>query len=165
MFSPTKEQVILCEQCGLALPPGAEANECLHCLLTGGLEIGDRIEDASPNEYNTGFYQHYEILTRPEGTRWELGRGSMGVTYRARDIHLDTPVALKLINARFALRPDAQGRFLREAQAAARLRHPNVASVFHFGTTSDVPDLTNSETHGAECHESGDCFYAMEFIE
>jgi serine/threonine-protein kinase len=165
MFSPTKEQVILCEQCGVALPPGADANECLHCLLTGGLEIGDRIEDASPNEYNTGFYQHYEILTRPEGTRWELGRGSMGVTYRARDIHLNTSVALKLINARFALRPDAQRRFLREAQAAARLRHPNVASVFHFGTTSDVPDLTYSETNGAEYPDSGDCFYAMEFIE
>jgi serine/threonine-protein kinase len=134
-------------------------------LLTGGLEIGDRIEDASPNEYNTGFYQHYEILTHPEGTRWELGRGSMGVTYRARDIHLNTPVALKLINARFALRPDAQRRFLREAQAAARLRHPNVASVFHFGTTSDVPHLTNSGNNGAECPDSGDCFYAMEFIE
>src|SRR5690349_25144239 len=115
MFSPTKEQAVLCEQCGVALPAGPDGNECLHCLLTGGLEIDDRIEDASLNEYNTGFYQHYEILVQADGTRWELGRGSMGVTYKARDIHLNTPVALKLINARFALRPDAQRRFLREA--------------------------------------------------
>jgi serine/threonine protein kinase/tetratricopeptide (TPR) repeat protein len=89
----------------------------------------------------------------------------MGVTYKARDIHLNTPVALKLINARFALRPDAQRRFLREAQAAARLRHPNVASVFHFGTTSDVPGSTETETHGPGFPNAGDCFYAMEFIQ
>ena len=164
MFSPTKTGATLCEQCGAKLPPGDEENGCLHCLLTGGLEITDPTAKTSPNEYNTGFYQHYEILSRPDGNPWELGRGAMGVTYKARDIHLNTPVALKLINARFALRPDAQRRFLREAQAAACLRHPNVASVFHFGTTNDFPVVTE-RISGRAIDDSGDCFYAMEFVE
>jgi serine/threonine protein kinase/Flp pilus assembly protein TadD len=165
MFSPSKDQVLLCEQCGVALPQHGGDYECLHCLLTGGLEIGDRIEEVSPNEYNTRFYQHYEILTRPDGTPWELGRGAMGVTYKARDLHLNTPVALKLINARFALRSDAQRRFLREAQAAARLRHPNVASVFHFGMSSNYPELATAESRASGDPDCDDCFYAMEFIE
>ncbi len=94
---------------------------------------------APPNEPETRFFQHYEILTRPDGSRWELGRGAMGVTYKARDVNLDTPVALKIINARFSARPEARRRFLHEAQSAARLRHPNVASVFHFGTSNTLP--------------------------
>jgi serine/threonine protein kinase/Flp pilus assembly protein TadD len=117
------------------------------------------------SESGTRFYQHYEILTRADGSRWELGRGAMGVTYKARDINLDTPVALKIINARFSARPDARRRFLHEAQAAARLRHPNVASVFHFGTINAVPTPRCAPTTAEENADAGDCFYAMEFIE
>jgi len=164
MFSPIKDQALLCEQCGVELPAGARKDECLHCLLTGGLEMTDRTEDPVPNEYNTRFYQHYEILKHSDGTLWELGRGAMGVTYKACDHHLKTVVALKLINTRFALRSDARRRFLREAKAAARLRHPNVASVFHFGTGADLPDDPGAERR--EVHpEGGDCFYAMEFVQ
>ena len=89
----------------------------------------------------------------------------MGVTYKARDINLDTPVALKIINARFSARPDARRRFLREAQAAARLRHPNVASVFHFGTINTLPAFEGGAATAEENADAGDCFYAMEFIE
>ena len=117
------------------------------------------------DESGTRFYQHYEILTRADGSRWELGRGAMGVTYKARDINLDTPVALKIINAHFSARPDARRRFLHEAQAAARLRHPNVASVFHFGTINAVPAPGGTATTAEENADAGDCFYAMEFIE
>ena len=85
----------------------------------------------------------------------------MGVTYKARDINLDMPVALKIINARFSARPDARRRFLHEAQAAARLRHPNVASVFHFGTINTVPTSGGAATTAEENADAGDCFYAM----
>jgi serine/threonine protein kinase len=122
-------------------------------------------ETSSPNEFRTHFYQHYEILVRADGSPWELGRGAMGVTYKARDINLDTPVALKIINARFSARPDVRRRFLREAQAAARLRHPNVASVFHFGTINTLPSVAGAATTAEENAEAGDCFYAMEFVE
>jgi non-specific serine/threonine protein kinase len=84
----------------------------------------------------------------------------MGVTYKARDINLDSPVALKILRPRISARPEAQRRFQSEARAAARLRHPNVASVFHFGVNNLLPDEST-----AMCAEGADCFYAMEFVE
>lgn len=89
-------------------------------------------------------------MTDPEGVPVELGRGAMGITYQAVDTVLgQPPVALKVIDASVAAHSPARARFLREARAAARLRHPNVASVFYYGVRQ--PD--------------GQCFYAMELIE
>jgi TPR repeat protein len=92
-------------------------------------------------------YQHYEVLRRGDGSLWELGRGAMGITYKAFDTNLRCPVALKVINNAYLNSDVARQRFLREARAAAALRHQNVASVFHLGTD----------------HES--YFYAMEYID
>ena len=92
-------------------------------------------------------YRHYEILKRADGGLWALGHGAMGVTYKAYDANLRCAVALKVINPAYLEDEAARQRFLREAQEAAALRHPNVASVFHLGTD-----------HGA-------CFYALEFID
>ena len=84
----------------------------------------------------------------------------MGVTYKARDINLDSLVALKILRPRISAQPEAQVRFQGEARAAARLRHPNVASVFHFGVVNLLPDEST-----AVCARGADCFYAMEFVE
>jgi serine/threonine protein kinase len=132
----------------------------LNCLLTTGIEGETDHAPLLPNEPRGLLYQHYEILTRPDGALWELGRGAMGVTYKARHVSLETTVALKVINARFSSPPALRQRFLREAQAAAQLRHPNVASVFHFGTIEQA-----SATRAPDKTEGGDCFYAMEFVE
>src|SRR6202011_1428887 len=94
-----------------------------------------------------GRYQHYEVLRNEDGSLWELGRGAMGITYKAFDTNLRTPVALKVINNAYLTNDVARQRFLREARAAAALRHQNVASVFHLGTDN-------------ECY-----FYAMEFVD
>src|SRR5438132_9272008 len=79
-------------------------------------------------------YQHYEVLRRGDGSLWELGRGAMGITYKAFDTNLRCPVALKVIKNAYLNSDTARQRFLREARAAAALRHQNVASVFHLGT-------------------------------
>jgi len=92
-------------------------------------------------------FQHYEVGRREDGSLDELGRGAMGVTYRAFDTNLKCNVALKVISSAYLGNEVAHQRFLREARAAAALRHPNVAAVFHLG------------------EEGGDCFYAMEFVE
>src|SRR5215469_5187108 len=92
-------------------------------------------------------YQHYQVLRREDGSLWELGRGAMGITYKAFDTNLRCPVALKVINNAYLTNDIARQRFLREARAAAALRHQNVASVFHLGSDHD-------------CY-----FYAMEFID
>src|SRR5262249_10763557 len=138
-----EEDVSRCEQCGAPLDAVASAYGCLNCLLLGGQD-----ETAQPLEHNRRF-QHYEVSLRADGTRlWELGRGAMGITYHAVDVNLRSPVALKVISARFSGDAKARERFQREARAAAQLRHPNVATVFHFG---EPP--------------AGDCFYAMELVE
>ena len=95
-------------------------------------------------------FDHYEILVRQDGSLHELGRGAMGITYKALDTRLHCHVALKVVSSALLARyPDARERFLREARAAARLRHPNIASVFHLGEVGD----------------DACAFYAMEFIE
>jgi serine/threonine protein kinase/tetratricopeptide (TPR) repeat protein len=151
---------VRCEQCGAALAPNK--TQCLNCLLVGGLTDAELRDSTAPMNENgpetlseSRFYQHYEVETRADGALHELGRGAMGVTYKALDVNLRVPVALKVINARYSSHPEARARFLREARAAARLRHPNVASVFHYGTLNRA-----SAEEGAE-----ECFYAMEFVE
>jgi hypothetical protein len=92
-------------------------------------------------------FDHYELVTGGDGAPVELGRGAMGVTYKALDINLRCPVTLKVISERYLGDESARARFLREARAAASVRHPNVASVFHLGRTGSS------------------YFYAMEFVE
>lgn len=78
-------------------------------------------------------FDHSRVLKNEDGTPIELGHGAMGVTYKAFDVHLQCPVALKIINARYIGDASARHRFVREARAAASVRHPNVASVLHLG--------------------------------
>ena len=82
-----------------------------------------------------------------DGKPIELGRGAMGITYKAFDIDLRFPVTLKIISEKYVGNESARLRFLREARAAAKVRHPNVASVFHLGRSG------------------GEYFYVMEFVE
>ena len=76
-----------------------------------------------------------------------LGAGAMGVVYQAHDPQLDRKVAIKVVHPRLSRRADAAERLLREARAMAKLRHPNVVSVYDAGTTD------------------GQLFVAMELIE
>jgi len=92
-------------------------------------------------------FEHYELVKGADGRPVELGRGGMGVTYKAFDVDLRFPVALKVISERYLGSDTARFRFLREARAAASVRHPNVASVFHLGRTGR------------------NYFYAMEFVD
>jgi serine/threonine protein kinase/Tfp pilus assembly protein PilF len=73
----------------------------------------------------------------------------MGITFRALDASLNRAAALKIIHTDVARGTTARERFVREARAAAALRHPNIATVYHFGI----------------CEETGQCFYAMELVE
>jgi serine/threonine protein kinase/Flp pilus assembly protein TadD len=91
-------------------------------------------------------FGHYQVLQREDGQAFELGRGAMGITYKAIDVDLQRPVTLKVINARYLNDESARIRFVREARAAAAVRHTNVATVFHLGKKGE------------------DYFYAMEFV-
>ncbi len=90
----------------------------------------------------------------------ELGRGGMGVVYKALDTTLDRIVALKVLPAAALSSDDDRARFFREAKAAARLHHPNIATVFQIDEAA--PHTAGEEpTPGAEKR----LFIAMEFVE
>jgi serine/threonine protein kinase/tetratricopeptide (TPR) repeat protein len=136
-----------CQVCGTALYD--DSDPCPVCALRGALGNEQSISESptepalSPSKLQ---FEH-EVLTLDDGTPLELGRGAMGVTYKALDVNLRCAVALKVINARFIGDESARRRFVREARAAASVRHPNVASVFHLGKSGDS------------------YFYAMEFVD
>jgi tetratricopeptide (TPR) repeat protein len=137
-----------CQACGARVP--VDLQFCPVCALRGAVdEAGEtsQFDLALSRSLSEFRFDHYEILKRQDGTPLELGRGAMGVTYKAIDINLQCAVALKLINARFIGDESARRRFVREARAAASVRHPNVASVFHLGKSGDG------------------YFYAMEYVE
>jgi serine/threonine-protein kinase len=77
----------------------------------------------------------HAVLPRLPGYEVEavLGRGGMGVVYRARHLRLNRPVALKMLLAGPYARPEELERFLHEAKAVAALRHPNVVQVYDVG--------------------------------
>jgi tetratricopeptide (TPR) repeat protein len=137
-----------CPVCGTLLPHNSKS--CPVCVLQGALGNNQSASE-SPTELTRSPSQlrleHYKILTCEDGTPVELGRGAMGVTYKALDVNLRCTVALKVISAQFLGDEVARRRFVREARAAASVRHPNVASVFHLGKSGDS------------------YFYAMEFVD
>src|SRR5215831_12142838 len=141
-----------CPSCGNEFSGAMEF--CPVCMLrrglAGGVESGESsIEEmVSPtSDEPLNRFEHYELVTGEDGKPVELGRGAMGVTYKAFDVDLHCPVTLKVISKRYLGDESARLRFLREARVAAQLRHSNVASVLHLGKSE------------------GNYFYAMEFVE
>jgi parallel beta-helix repeat protein len=104
-------------------------------------------DEDQPDAPEKETFAHFRILRRPDGSIFRLGKGGMGVTYKAVDTVLNRPVALKVIASELLRAPHAKHRFKREARAAALIQHPNVATIFHFGEEGDA------------------CFYTMEFVE
>ena len=123
------------------------------CLVCYALDSAAKkmAQDSTPDAFDDSVrFGVYEIDRHEDGSLYELGRGAMGVTYRATDTSLQRKVALKIIKTDIAERSaDARERFMREARAAAALRHENVATVYQFGMRL----------------ETGQYFYAMELIE
>jgi len=141
-----------CPGCGNELSEAMEF--CPVCMLRKALPGGVKSGEASSEdtlkpapEQVTQCFENYELVKGEDGTPVELGRGAMGVTYKAFDVDLRCPVALKVISEKYLGDESARLRFLREARAAASVRHPNVASVLHLGRTGSS------------------YFYTMEFVE
>src|SRR3954471_12704475 len=140
-----------CATCGRPLTQRGLNGECLRCLVSlTFLSDGEQPEPPTARGRLTPGplrYAHFEVETGADGFPMELGAGAMAITYRARDTVLNSLVALKVIDRKVAENPGARTRFLREARAAANIRHPNVARVTYYG------------------EQDGECFYAMELVE
>src|SRR6266545_3770682 len=139
-----------CETCGSPIETTSSGDlGCMVCLFDAALDRDAAESDVAFASASDQFGA-YTIEHHVDGSLWELGRGAMGVTYRAIDKVLDRPAALKIVNTNLGSHSaEARERFMREARAAAALRHANVATVYQFGVRE----------------ETGQFFYAMELVE
>jgi serine/threonine protein kinase len=144
----------ICALCGAKFSAIEDREFCPVCML--GRDLAGELACAKPpsSEVSERYpkhaaqrFEHYELALNEDGHPLELGRGAMGITYKAFDLNLRCFVTLKLISDRYLGSEPTRLRFLREARAAASVRHPNVASVFYLG------------------RREHDYFYAMEFVE
>lgn len=135
----------VCPVCGALVHP---CDPCPVCLMRSAAYAGSvGFASTIGTSGSSSDFGHCQILRNADGSPIELGRGAMGVTYKALDTHLRFVVALKVINVAMLRDECACRRFVREARSAARVRHENVASIFHLG------------------RQGGFYFYTMEFVE
>ena len=108
-----------CPTCAKPLPSGATAGHCPTCLWK--TTLGAEEEDAAWEEpWNVlGDYELYE----------EIGRGGMGVIYRARQKRLRRIVAVKVLRGAEFAGEEARARFRLEAEAVAQLQHPGIVAI------------------------------------
>ena len=120
-----------CPECGGGLTPG---DPCPACMLGIGLESLSR-ETAAGTAATWTPPSIAELAGRfPELELLELiGRGGMGAVYKARQRALNRLVAVKILPPEIGQKPAFASRFVREAQALARLNHPNIVAIYEFG--------------------------------
>lgn len=137
----------LCVECGESISAVEEI--CTNCgtkndLSNAGTMPLESFEQAETLESKTAVQSNAapllsenDLIGRTVGgavVKEKIGKGGMGSVYRGHHLTLDIPVAIKFLKPEYARRsPDAVERFLKEARAVAKLRHPNIVSVYNAG--------------------------------
>ena len=137
-----------------AVPPEAGRPDTLDQLRTSGVstsvssDLGGLVEQWPEAESGQPLEERYELQTR-------LGVGGMGEVWQAIDRRLNRPVAIKRLVGDLVRRRGAIERFLKEAQAVARLNHPNIVHVYDFGHDRKGPYLVMELVDGKSLAEHG----------
>src|SRR5258707_7925118 len=131
-----------CPSCGNEFSGAMEF--CPVCMLRKALADGVESGEASSEEavkptpeQTVRRFEHYELVTGEDGKPVELGRGAMGVTYKAFDVDMQCPVAIKVISERYVSDESRRVRFLGDARGAASVRDSHVASILNLGRPSE----------------------------
>ena len=128
-----------CQRCGSLLSGIGEARFCPRCVVLTCLPGGKEKSQSHPEpDQLCG----HVIMA-------EIGRGGMGVVYRAHDPKLHRDVALKILLAGQFSDSSAMRRFRREAEAAAALDHPNIVTIFEVGEEDGLPWFSMELVRGA----------------
>lgn len=128
-------EVATCGQCGAPVRRDAPFGYCSKCLVALGFGPLAALEEASPRNDSERSFREYQIVE-------EIGRGGMGVVYKARQTSLGRMVALKLIRPEAAAAPVVLERFRIEARAAAQLDHRNIIPVYEVGEAGGQPFIS-----------------------
>lgn len=135
-----------CPTCRRPLPPDAPGGLCPVCVLLGAR--GDAVPtDLPPIDGIRSALPQFEILEC-------IGRGGMGVVYKARQPQLDRLVALKILLPGLEHDPGFAERFSREARALAKLSHPNIVAVHDFGESGGYFWLTMEYVDGVNLRQA-----------
>ncbi len=142
-----------CPQCGASLPENAPAGLCPRCLMALNLKTETIFADDAPAaqpplppDQIAPFFPQLEILEC-------LGRGGMGVVYKARQKTLNRLVALKLLAPERVQDAKFAERFTHEAQALAALNHPNIVTIYDFGQAGGFYYLLMEFVDGANLRQ------------
>jgi hypothetical protein len=135
----------ICPQCGVVLD--AITTTCGACgaVITGSGDGAERSERVRA-KLQDGIGDAFALGEM-------LGRGGMGIVFRARETALDRDVALKVLAFDPILNPDAYARFEREAKLAARLDHPNIVPIFSVGQRNGIAFYTMRMVRGGSVEQ------------
>jgi predicted Ser/Thr protein kinase len=142
-----------CPKCEATLPADAPEGGCPKCLLSAGLQSADDGDPAIAPDITAVAEQFPELELLSE-----LGRGGMGIVYKARQKNLDRMVALKVLPREIVEGDGSAGRFeerfTREARALARLSHANIVGVHEFGEREGVYYFLMEYVDGANLRQA-----------
>jgi tetratricopeptide (TPR) repeat protein len=117
------------------------------------LEVGES-DDPQPENRGRPSLDEQDLPDIDGYADWKLiGRGAMGLVYRAREVELGRTVAIKVLSVSGRIAPSSRARVLREARTLARLKHPNVISLFGSGDTDGVPYLVMEHIDGGSLQD------------
>lgn len=154
-----------CPACNAELAANAPRGLCPACLLKGGLGTQTGGTGGSNPSQSADFVLPTPADLAPHFPNLEIlelvGRGGMGIVYKARQKDLDRLVALKVLSPKIGQDPAFADRFTREARAMAMLSHPHVVTVYDFGKISS--SLAPSGSGAAS--EDGLYYFFMEFVD
>ncbi len=136
-----------CPRCGLVFLSQSSDGLCPSCLLTNTLDLEDPEdgpafwEESDVRPAAERSFSHFDLLD-------EIGRGGMGVVYRARDLNTERIVAVKVLQAHHLQEADVVKRFRAEVRAVSSLDHPHILPIHEVGEDNSIPFFSMKLTTG-----------------